>query len=372
MRVLLTADTVGGVWTYALDLSAGLAGRGVEVVLATMGAAMSDEQRAAAEGIPGLRLAESAYRLEWMQDPWEDVRRAGEWLLRLRDRLQPDLVHLNGYAHGALDWGLPVLMVGHSCVLSWWQAVKGEPAPAEWDRYRQAVRSGLAAADLVVAPTGAMLAALQEHYGPLDSTAMIANGANADAYRVGRKESLVLAAGRLWDEAKNVAALEAVAPGLRWPVYVAGQQQHPDGGQRRPQALRCLGALPRAELAGWMARAAVFAAPARYEPFGLTALEAGLSGCALVLGDIPSLREVWGTAALFVAPDDTDLLAEVLGWLIENPAVQAAYGVRARRRALQFGAARMTDGYMAAYRRLLRVEGGADRPEGTLEIERSA
>ena len=60
MRVLLTADTVGGVWTYALDLSAGLAGRGVEVVLATMGAAMPDEPPAAAEGIPGLRLAESA------------------------------------------------------------------------------------------------------------------------------------------------------------------------------------------------------------------------------------------------------------------------------------------------------------------------
>ena len=239
MRVLLTADTVGGVWTYALDLSAGLAGRGVEVVLATMGAAMSDEQRAAAEGIPGLRLAESAYRLEWMQDPWEDVRRAGEWLLRLRDRLQPDLVHLNGYAHGALDWGLPVLMVGHSCVLSWWHAVKGEPAPAEWDRYRQAVRSGLAAADLVVAPTGAMLAALQEHYGPLDSTAMIANGAHADAYRVGRKEPLVLAAGRLWDEAKNVAALEAVAPGLRCVRGGAAT-----ASRRRPEAPRGP-ALPR-------------------------------------------------------------------------------------------------------------------------------
>ena len=28
------------------------------------------------------------------------------------------------------------------------------------------------------------------------------------------------------------------------------------------------------------------------------------SGCALVLGDLPSLREVWGDAALYVRPDD--------------------------------------------------------------------
>ena len=36
-RVLMTADTVGGVWTYALDLARKLAGRGCEVTLATMG-----------------------------------------------------------------------------------------------------------------------------------------------------------------------------------------------------------------------------------------------------------------------------------------------------------------------------------------------
>ena len=114
MRVLMTADTVGGVWTYALELAAGLAQRGVETVLATMGAALADAQREAAERVPGLRIAESAYRLEWMDDPWDDVARAGEWLLRLRDRVQPDLVHLNGYAHGALDWGCP----------SWWRGTR--------------------------------------------------------------------------------------------------------------------------------------------------------------------------------------------------------------------------------------------------------
>ena len=62
---------------------------------------------------------------------------------------------------------------------------------------------------------------------------------------------------------------------------------------------------------GWP-RAAIYALPARYEPFGLSALEAALSGCALVLGDIPSLREVWGDAAVFVPPDDAGGLRDAL------------------------------------------------------------
>ena len=111
------------------------------------------------------------------------------------------------------------------------------------------------------------------------------------------KEPFILAVGRLWDEAKNVAALERVAPRLGWPVSVAGEEAHPGGGQVRPGHVRRLGRLAPEALAPWFARASIYALPARYEPFGLSALEAALAGCALVLGDIPSLREVWGDAA---------------------------------------------------------------------------
>ena len=47
-----------------------------------------------------------------------------------------------------------------------------------------------------------------------------------------------------------------------------------------------LGPLPFAELAAWLARAAVFAAPARYEPFGMAALEAA----RLLAERVPGLR----------------------------------------------------------------------------------
>src|SRR5690606_34197804 len=94
-RILLTTDTVGGVWTYAMELARALNQRGVAVELATMGTALSPAQRKAAAALPRTRVHESTYRLEWMADPWDDVGRAGEWLLELEASTRPDVVHLN-------------------------------------------------------------------------------------------------------------------------------------------------------------------------------------------------------------------------------------------------------------------------------------
>ena len=41
-RILMTADTIGGVWSYALELAQGLVRHGVEVALATMGRVPSE------------------------------------------------------------------------------------------------------------------------------------------------------------------------------------------------------------------------------------------------------------------------------------------------------------------------------------------
>ena len=61
--VLMTADCVGGVWTYALDLARALSARGVSVALATMGRPPSGAQRAEAGSVPGLSLHPSAFAL---------------------------------------------------------------------------------------------------------------------------------------------------------------------------------------------------------------------------------------------------------------------------------------------------------------------
>jgi glycosyltransferase involved in cell wall biosynthesis len=336
----MTADAVGGVWTYALELAAAL---GADVHLAVMGPAPDAARRAQAADVPGVTLHHGDFRLEWMDEPWDDVARAGEWLARLGRRLAPDVVHLNGYAHGALSWRAPAVVVAHSCVCSWWRAVRGGDAPPAWDRYRAAVRAGLAAADLVVAPTRAMGDALHEHYGAPVGVRVVPNG-RAPIAAPGPKEPLVLTAGRLWDEAKNVAAVAEAGRGAPWRTAVAG-----DGAVDPAAHVEALGFLAPAALGAWMARAAVYALPARYEPFGLSALEAAHAGCALVLGDVPSLREVWGDAARYVPPDDVDALrAEIAGLMDDEPA-RAGLAERARRRARSYTPARMADGYRAAY-----------------------
>lgn len=352
MRVLMTADTVGGVWTYAVDLARSLAPHGVEVVLATMGATPSVAQLEQVAQLDNVDLRPSNYKLEWMDEPWADVARAGDWLLELESETRPDVVHLNGYAHAALPFAAPRVCVAHSCVLSWWRAVKGEDAPESWHRYFTQVSAGLQVAEAVVAPTRALLAEMGQIYGPLPRSRVIHNGRDASTYRAATKEPIVLSAGRLWDEAKNVQTLAAAAGRLPWPVYVAGDDRHPDGTRRPCGDVTCLGPLDAHALAGWFGRASIYALPARYEPFGLSVLEAALSGCALVLGDIATLREVWRDAAVYVPPDDAGALAAAITSLANDDAARDALARRATQRASNYTPARMADEYLALYRSL--------------------
>jgi glycogen synthase len=356
-HVLMTVDAVGGVWTYALDLSRALGERGVRVSLALMGPAPSDAQRADAAAIPTVDMFERPYALEWMDDPWCEVAEAGEWLLELERELQPDIVHLNGYCHAALPFEAPVLAIGHSCVLSWWRAVYGTDAPAKWDAYAQKVAAGLQSADLVIAPTAAMLSSLNFHYGPLPQRRVIPNGRYATGLfstPPSSKDALVLTAGRLWDQAKNVESVASIAPSLSWPVYIAGESRRPRGDAVTLENVQCLGRLSARELAAWMGRAAIYALPARYEPFGLSILEAALAGCALVLGDIRSLREIWGDAAIYVPPDNRRALAAAIQGLIRDGESRQRLAAAAQSRARTLTPRRMADGYYNAYRDLLR------------------
>jgi len=238
--------------------------------------------------------------------------------------------------------------------------VKGEPAPPSWDRYRQEVKRGLQAANLVVAPSASMLAALNKYYGSITQGRVVPNGSNPNTFNPAQKQEFVLTAGRLWDEAKNVEVLEHIAPQVLWPIYMAGEENHPHNEPQRHRKRReeggssvHLGRLSAEELARWYAMAAIYALPARYEPFGLSVLEAALSGCALVLGDIPSLREIWGEAAVFVPPDDGEAVAGVINALITDSTRRCQLAKMASDRALEFTPQRMAAGYLKAYQDLI-------------------
>jgi glycosyltransferase involved in cell wall biosynthesis len=383
MKILIATDTVGGVLTYTAELAAALEAAGDEVVVATMGTPLRKAQR---EALPS-QVHESDFRLEWMEDPWEDVLAAGEWLLRLEEEERPEVVHLCSYAHGALPFQAPKVVVAHSDVLSWWRAVHGTEAPPSWNRYREETAAGLQSADAVVAPTAAMLTQLErDHKLNPERTQVIHNGSPTpppgratsselhqisglaarkfDAVRAGRP--FVLGSGRFWDEAKNLAALDAAAEGLAWPVVVAGDLG--GGGLAEgtgPRHARATGVLDRDLLAALRNEAPVYAAPALYEPFGLGILEAARDGCALVLGDIPSLRELWEDAAVFVDPRDTGALHEVLACLVDAPKVCKDLANRAQQRAAKYSIERTAAAYRALYQRLLASGRTAPRIPGT-------
>lgn len=364
LRVLMTADAVGGVWTHVRTLVDAL-GPAVDATVAVLGPQTPPPLPAAWRR----RVHHHAGRLEWMPEPWTDVAGAGQWLLQVAARVRPDVIHVNGYVHAALPFEAPVLVGAHSCVCSWWRAVHGAPAPGEWDTYRVHVRNGLRAASRVVAPTRAMLQMLQAEHGVLPRTAVIRNGATRRRHR-GVKESRIVSIGRFWDEAKNLDVLERVAPDLDWPVTLIGpldlhiHQAEPGGGSghaasaaqsgesRRPTGVDAVGALPPAQVEAWLRRAGIYAHPARYEPFGLSVLEAAQAGCALVLSDLASLREVWGPAALYVPPDDEAGWRTTLQALTACPDRVASLGAAARRVARRYTAAGMAQGYLRAYRQL--------------------
>lgn len=349
----MTADTIGGVWNYALDLSKGLRAYDVEIHLATMGKLLDGPQLKKVKEIDHLILYESDYKLEWMTQPWQDVAAARQWLQQIAADIKPDLIHFNNYGQVSPGWEIPTITVAHSCVLSWWRAVKQEEAPGDWDTYKKLVSAAFRASDFVVAPTHSYLKEVENIYGKLRKKKAIYNGRYSLPFKYRPKEPYILAAGRIWDEAKNISALINLAGVIDWPVYIAGDNLHPVSGKIiASNHVHFLGLLSQEELSDWMERASIFVSPALYEPFGLSVLEAAHSGCALVLSDIPTFNELWDDAALFVNPRDFSGLREVIDTLIRDNTLRQEWSRKARTRSSEFSAKTMARHYYKIYKNL--------------------
>jgi glycosyltransferase involved in cell wall biosynthesis len=325
--------------------------RGLTVILATIGPRLTDEQQSEIAALRHVLHSEHVCRLrwDWTDEAWQDVDEAGQWLLELARVHEPDLVQVSDMSHGALPWRVPSVIVAHSCVLGRWEAVHGAPTPPSLEVYRRRMREGLAAADLIVTPTGAMLDALERICGRLPNAQVIWNARARDAFRAGPKTYSVLGLGRVWDPAKNLDALDRAAGGLSWPVAIAGEIRDPHGEAVRLAHAQWLGVLAPSELAAALASASIFCLPARYEPSGIAITEAALSGCALVLGDLPGLRELWSDAALFV-PNDDEALRSALQWTISHPSARERLAAQAYAVAQAWTPATMAATYLARYR----------------------
>jgi glycosyltransferase involved in cell wall biosynthesis len=144
-----------------------------------------------------------------------------------------------------------------------------------------------------------------------------------------------------------------VAAWLSAPVLAAGPTAGPNGASIALRHAEALGHVGTEALDRYLAARPVFASLALYEPFGLAVLEAAQARCALVLSDIPTFRELWDDAAVFVAPQDEDGAIDALARLLADQPERDRLGRAAQEHAGRYTLERMVEGTAAAYRDVL-------------------
>jgi glycosyltransferase involved in cell wall biosynthesis len=334
MRVLMSLDAVGGVWRHAMELARPLRRLGVSVVFAGLGPKPSPAAIAEAQSLGELAWLDQP--LDWMAGSRSDLRDVSPALEALARENSCDLLHLNLPSQAAgLSGERPAIVVSHSCVPTWWRAMREGDLPGHLRWHRELNAEGFARAAAVVAPSFSHAEALHRCYGVLPGLRVARNGIAA-FLASGRRENFVLAAGRFWDEGKNAAVLDSAAGQCIWPIRLAGACAAPDGKTVHLQHVQTLGELPHGELLDLVRRAGIFVSASRYEPFGLAALEGARSGAPLVLSDIPTYRELWRGAALFFDPQDPDDLARCIDRLAADESLRSEMGALALARSRQY------------------------------------
>jgi glycosyltransferase involved in cell wall biosynthesis len=351
----MTTDAVGGVWQYATDLSAALVAIGHEVVLALLGPSLSPDQRRRAQSIPGVRLVETGLPLDWLCSGPEPVTRAARAVAALAQQEDADLIHCNmPTLAGAAEFSVPAVAVTHGCVATWWQAAKNEPLAPAYRWHRDMMRQGLAAAAAVVAPSASYAMSVKRTYRLPVMPSVVHNGREAAVRkREGDPARAAVTVGRLWDPVKNAALLDGVAGELEVPFLAAGAQCGPHGETIALRNLLPLGQLDGRKLAALLAAQPVFVSAATFEPFGLAVLEAAAAGCALVLSDIPTFRELWDGAAVFADANDPAAFGAAIAAILADPAEREALGTSAASRAERFTPSATALAMSGIYRQLL-------------------
>lgn len=329
--VLLSTDAVGGVWRYTVELCRALSVRGWRAIVVVVGPPPSAVQRA--EIAPFARLDWLRAPLDWLAESRDELLAATASLQRYASEADVALLHAPALV-GRQRWFTPLAVMVHSCLATWFAAVRDGLIPPDYQWRVDAAAEGLRCAGAVAAPTRAFADAVRATYG-LNDVVAIHNGRLPREPASAMREPAVLTAGRLWDEGKNVAVLDQAAEGMPFQVRAAGSLQGPEWWPVPLYNVSPLGPLDEAGMACAMASASVFAAPSLYEPFGLAVLEAAQAGMALVLSDIPTFRELWDGAARFVPPRDPAAWRHAL---TETVAAPEPWAAQARARAARYTA----------------------------------
>ena len=353
MRVLMTTDPIGGVWTFTQELATGLLERGCAVALVSIGRAPNYHQQQWAAAMKRSWGSCFCFRstetpLEWMQENDRAYSEAAPLLLRLAEEFAADVLHCNQFCFGALPVAAAKLVTAHSDVLSWAECCLKFPLEdSAWLRqYRALVCQGLEQADAVIAPTRWMLDALSRNFWLPQKREVIANGRTIGWIAQAPRKLQAVTAGRLWDEAKNIGMLSKVDSPM--PLIIAGEAHCEQAAvPAKFKHAEFAGLMSHEALLSLFTESAIYICPSQYEPFGLAPLEAALCGCAVLANDLPSLREVWQDGALYFS--DAASLSRLLHLLYGDTRLLAGAQERSLSQAQKYSRDAMTSAYLGAF-----------------------
>jgi glycosyltransferase involved in cell wall biosynthesis len=342
MRVLLVTPayppSIGGVERHVSELAIGLAGRGVQVEIATCdpkGAVLQHRVEGSVEvhRFPTI-LHDGTYSLSPS---------LGAWLLRNAGRF--DLIHGHSY-HAPV--ALEALVAAHRFrrpfVLTPHYHGTGHTPFRKLLHvaYRPFGRVMVQRAKAVICVSRAEEAHVRSDFGDGVRTALVPNGVDVDAIIASdpikreKGKTVALVAGRLERYKQVGRVIEAMAflPGT-WQLVVIGDGLVRDELAQGAAAdvasgrIRFLGLIETPELRGWLRAADVFATLSRHEAFGIGLLEAAVAGAGVVASNIPAHREVAGflpeSWVTFLDPDaPPERIAEAMLRSGRHPVVQAA------------------------------------------------
>lgn len=295
--------------------------------------------------------------------------RFDQWgIQRLAQRLGVELIHYPANIGALRARGRTVLTV-HD--LSFYQ----NPAWFRWNRalyYRSAVRRSVAWAAHIITDSEASACDLGRYLGfPRERISVIPLGVDAAftdravpadeilRQRLQLPNPFLLFVGTL-EPRKNIVrlvqAFDRVAPGMPHDLVLVGRRGWKNGAldaaltsAAHRNRIHLPGFVADGDLPGLLRLADGFVYPSLCEGFGLPPLEAMACGTPVLTSAASSLPEVTGGAALLVAPECIEAIAEGLLQLIEDTALRENLRAAGLARAAEFTWSRTAEATRAAY-----------------------
>ncbi len=333
INALLVAGQLSGVEKAILGLLRHVGEGGDDEVVAFVGSDFDDDLlRGCSVGFHHLPIGNRPRLLRILYEEW-----------RLRRHLDGfDLFHAPGYV-APRDLPVPVVLTVYDVV-----ALK-HPELAKWTNvrhYRRRMPKAARAAARIIVPLECVARDAVEHLGverervrvvPLAvDEGLVPSGPEEHArvrHKYGLPHAYILFVGNI-EPKKNLDTLFRAfaslrAEGLPHELVVAGTPGWKCRQTLRlPQelgiedAVRFIGYVDEADLAGLYGAGELFAFPSLVEGFGLPPLEAMACGLPVVTSDAEALLETTGDAAERVPARDADALADAMGRVLHDASVR--------------------------------------------------